>query len=386
MTPIASTIQRRKRLALSLILASMRCHVQCFNSERYTDLLYRPHSLSTPHRLTKSTELHTTSNTVANIPGLVITENFIDLPTSYGIKMQVLHSSPPNPSVVEKPTLVFLHGSFHGAWCWTEKFFSYFVDKGHSVVAPSWRGTGGTFAGKDVTKVKISEHVDDLAYLLQVLPSLIPSTGTNKPILIAHSFGGMAIMKLLENKPELAASLGGICTLCSVPPSGNGKMTIRFLRRSLVASWKITAGFAMKECLRSSSICRELFFGGDKKVSIDGTYEDYGVSDDDVDRYREYFKRDSQATIDLFDLGKQLPSRLVNSQGRAPFSNNLPITLVIGAKDDYLVDIEALVETANYFNASEPLIVDSPHDVMLGRKWQNAADALDEWIYRCVAA
>jgi hypothetical protein len=28
----------------------------------------------------------------------------------------------------------------------------------------------------------------------------------------------------------------------------------------------------------------------------------------------------------------------------------------------------------------EPLIVDSPHDVMLGRKWTNAANALDQWL------
>ena len=53
---------------------------------------------------------------------------------------------------------------------------------------------------------------------------------------------------------------------------------------------------------------------------------------------------------------------------------------MIGAKDDYIVDVEGVEETARYFGLDAPTFVDSPHDVMLGRKWQNAADALDTWI------
>lgn len=48
--------------------------------------------------------------------------------------------------------------------------------------------------------------------------------------------------------------------LCSVPPSGNGKMTMRFLFRSLKDSWKITAGLAMKKVIQDDELCRELFF------------------------------------------------------------------------------------------------------------------------------
>jgi hypothetical protein len=186
-------------------------------------------------------------------------------------------------------------------------------------------------------------------------------------------------MKLLESSPQRANELAGIVTMCSVPPSGNGKMTMRFLRRSLKQSWKITAGFAMKKCLTNADLCRELFFGGSVTLE-DGTVDDFGVSDEDIARYQGYFSRDSKATIDLLDLGKQLPSARTNEEGNALFAGSLPPCLVMGAQDDYLVDREGLDETAKYFGLEEPIVVDSPHDVMLGRKWQNAADAIDRWI------
>ena len=46
--------------------------------------------------------------------------------------------------------------------------------------------------------------------------------------------------------------------------------------------------------------------------------------------------------------------------------NQLP-SLVIGAKDDFIVDDVGVQETAKYYGV-EPVFVDSPHDIMLGSK------------------
>lgn len=300
---------------------------------------------------------------------------------SSGADMQIL-SMLPQKHDKSKPTIVFLHGSFHAAWCWTEKFFPYFVSRGHPVVAPSWRGTGGTYAGAGVKKVSIDDHAADLVCLINVLPDIVgfeASTELQRPILVAHSFGGLAVMKALEEDPKFASKLGGIVMLCSVPPSGNGRMTMRYLRRSLIDSYKITAGFAMKRCLKNEDLCRQLFFGGKKQILADGSVQDFGISDEDVRRYQEYFARDSVATIDLLDLSKKLPAAKT-IDGRAAFVGVLPPCLVVGAKDDFVVDREAVDETAKYFGVDRPLIVDSPHDVMLGGKWENAAKVLASWL------
>ena len=154
-------------------------------------------------------------------------------------------------------------------------------------------------------------------------------------------------------------------------------MTMRFLRRSLKDSWKITAGLAMKKCNEDPVLCRELFFGsGDSE-------DDLGVTDEDIERYQGNFRRDVDATINLGDLAKKLPSACAEKDGKASFASYLPPSLVVGAIDDFIVDKEGVEETARFFGV-EPVVVDSPHDVMLTNKWQNGADAILNWLERDV--
>ena len=297
----------------------------------------------------------------------------------------------------KKPPLIFLHGSFHASWSWSH-YLTYFAEKGFSCYAFSFQGTGGTPARDGATRVKIMDHVSDLgAFIDYVYTEEQRTTHSNAtPVVIAHSFAGLTVMKYLEtvylhksNTPAL--SLSGIAMICSVPPSGNGKMTMRFLRRSLTDSWKITMGLAFKKCLHDDQLCRELFFGGKKKmkhcINDKGEKiiyeEDWGVSDEDLKRYQRYFVRDSVATIDLGDLVKNLPSYHVDSLGRATFSDRIPHTIVVGAKDDFIVDKEGVEETATYFGVN-PIYVDSPHDIMLGRNHLECAKVINQWLENTV--
>ena len=284
-----------------------------------------------------------------------------------------------------KPPILFLHGSFHGAWCWQEHYIPFFVERGHPCVAFSWKGTGGTPAGEGVTKVRVVEdHCADLEALLDCLPSILGDTGSIgdeslRPIVVSHSMGGVVVMKFLEKmarSKDLQPSelFRGIVSMCSVPPSGNSKTTMRYLRRSLVDTYKITVGFVLKKVITDDVICRECFFGGT------GKGPESGVSDEDLARYQDYFERDTRAILDVTDLNQIVPSRSADSGGRAPFVADLPPCLVVGARDDFIVDAVANAETATYYGTSAPVYVDSPHDVMLGGQWRNGADALHDWI------
>lgn len=267
----------------------------------------------------------------------------------------------------------------------------HFASLGYPCVAFSLQGTGGTPTVEDGAKtVRIGSHVRDLDAFLRGLSDndsncLGLELGENPPVcLIGHSFGGLTIMKWLEqyyteddadnNIKKLGINLAGVSLLCSVPPSGNGKMTMRFLRRSFRDSWTIIAGFVMKKAITEKAICRDLFFGGS---------EANGVTDEDIARYQSYFKRDTAAIIDLKDLSRQLPSAKIDKQsGKAPFADKLPSSLVIAASDDFIVDEEGSRETARFFGLNEPQFVDSPHDVMLGDNWKNGADAILDWLQR----
>lgn len=157
-------------------------------------------------------------------------------------------------------------------------------------------------------------------------------------------------------------------------------------------SYKITVGLAARKCITNAKLCRTLFFNGTKDSRDSGdtkVEDDFGVSDVDLKRYQGYFQRDTVATIDLADLSKKLPSAHVGSinndddgnYGRAIFADRLPPALVVGAKHDFIVDREGVEETARYFGVDGPVtMVDSPHDVMLGRNWREGADVLMEWL------
>ena len=170
-------------------------------------------------------------------------------------------------------------------------------------------------------------------------------------------------------------------------------MTLRFLRRSFRQSYQITIGFAMKQCCTNIPLCRTLFF-------------DDTMDDTTIQRYQSYFQRDSKITIDVLDLAKQLPSKQVHAEnGTATFIHRgdndndsrtvtFPPCCVIGAKDDYIVDAEAVLETARYFACFHPndddddtsvrvpnvTWIDSAHDVMLGPRWIHGATAIVQWI------
>jgi hypothetical protein len=147
-------------------------------------------------------------------------------------------------------------------------------------------------------------------------------------------------------------------------------MTLRYLRRNLLASYKLTVGFAFKRVLTNHVLCRELFFG-----------DDDSISEEDLEEIQERFARDSTAMVDLRDLNKVLPSKMVNanSGGTVSFVRDLPPSLVIGALNDFVVDRQGVVETAQYFGV-EPTWVDSAHDIMLGRNWMNGANAIWKWL------
>lgn len=351
---------------------------------------------------------------------VVLQESYITLPTT-GVTAQIVYGHPKRKKktiktgvddIEKKPPLVFLHGSFHGAWCWQEHWMPYFVSHGYQCVALNWRGTGGTPPPEEGTKkIKISEHCEDLRGLLDVLPSILDVDDDNdddmnnsknkkngktatetteavaRPVLVSHSMGGIYVMKYLEeqsskpNGPKLSEMFSGIATFCSTPPSGNGPSTFRVIHRSLRDAYRITVGFVLKKVNTDASICRQCFFGGEV-IRDDGgnIVNDHGVTDDDVERYQTYFTRDSKAVLDVSDLSRCLPSKSTDANGRAPFVTQLPPCLVVGAQDDFIVDTIGNQESATYYGLEETVFIDSPHDVMLGKNWKAGADVLKEWL------
>lgn len=169
----------------------------------------------------------------------------------------------------QKAPILFIHGSFHAAWCYEENYLDFFSELGHQCYAISLRGTSTTgMPPQDPGEVvRMEQHVSDVKCALSSMKASMSERmeGTDfpDPIIVSHSFGGLIVMKLLEDE-EIRKKVSGACFLCSVPPSGNGPMTQRFIKSKFLSSLKIVWGFVFKAATNNLPTCRELFF--DKSV------------------------------------------------------------------------------------------------------------------------
>lgn len=280
--------------------------------------------------------------------------------------------------------IVFIHGSYHGSWCFAEKYMPYFYNLGHDCYSISLRGSHASPVIPSVTdkndkKILIEQHVSDVKHIIRTVNT---NSLTNLcPIIVSHSFGGLITMKLLQDS-AIRGKIDGAAFLCSVPPSGNGPMTNRFLLTRFIACFKIIYGFVLKAVTYNSQLCKELFF-------------DESMNDADLKRYMEYFKLDSTVGLDLISLKKSLPSLTavpsISTTGRnigvaqwvadsLSDSSKIPSRLVIGAKNDYIVDEEGVIETGNYLGAEPILLDNTAHDLMLTSNYLDSATHIKKWI------
>src|SRR3954469_9427392 len=86
--------------------------------------------------------------------------------------------------------LLFVHGAWHGAWCWDEHFLDFFADKGYRALAVSLRGHGGSPTSRPLRSCSIADYVDDVRSVAEKLPT--------PPMVIGHSMGGLVVQKYLE--------------------------------------------------------------------------------------------------------------------------------------------------------------------------------------------
>lgn len=233
-----------------------------------------------------------------------------------------------------KSPILLIHGSFHSAWCFAENFMPFFNSLGHDCYAISLRGTAATGMPpmQPGESVKIEEHVADVSFCIgeimrryqeqsgeyygtikarrnrdifgqkiglessinvkTISSDNLDQTAAMKarPIIVAHSFGGMIVQKLLESQ-EMRNKIAGIALCSSVPPSGNTPMA---LRRSPWDTLRLLYGFVLKGATSSMQTCRDLFF-------------DRSVPENDLTLYMKRFQADSRVGLDLSALNAVLP-------------------------------------------------------------------------------
>lgn len=244
----------------------------------------------------------------------------------------------------DRPPLLFVHGAFHGAWCWAEHWLPYFTERGWDCTAFSLRGHPphpGTVRG-----ARIRDYVADLIAAARELPA--------PPIVIGHSMGGFIVQHYLAAGHRAHAA----ALIASVP-------------------WRGAAGYVLRETLRdplgiAAQMLRLRVTG--PIATVEATRRHFFAPDlPNADAARYHARLIPESALAVLDLaGLALPN------AAAIRDRHLPI-LVLAAERDAIFTVAEERSTAEAYRAAFH-VVPGAHDVMLDSGWQTAAAVVADWL------
>jgi non-heme chloroperoxidase len=238
--------------------------------------------------------------------------------------------------------LLFVHGAFAGAWCWSKHFLPYFAGQGFRACALSLSGHGGSPGRERLDWLSIADYVRDLEQAVD--------TVGGDPVLVGHSMGGFVVQKYLER-----ASAPGAVLMASVPPQGllSASIALAFSNPGLFADLNsmLHRGRASLESLQHALFASP-------------------VALDDLKAYYRLMQPESQRAMwdmTFFDLPRLRPERC-------------PPLLVLGAERDILVPPAQAEQAAQAYGTQAEIFPGMGHVMMLETDWQKVAERIIAWL------
>lgn len=248
---------------------------------------------------------------------------------------------PPEGSARATP-LLFVHGAYADAWCWDYSYLPWFAQQGWQASAFSFSGHGKSPGSERLNAFSIADYVRDLASVIAGMPA--------KPVVIAHSMGGLVLQKYLEE-----AELPGAVLLCSVPPQGllGATMNLMLNRPNVLFELsRIIGGSAPElETLREA-----LFHQPVTQAMLQECFK--------------HFQPESMRAV--WDMsGFDLPS---------PSRMRRPPMLILGAEHDALIPPGQVEQTGESLSQQVCILPDMGHAIMLEQGWEAGAGKIAEWL------
>lgn len=257
------------------------------------------------------------------------------------VKLEVI-SRQPERRRFETP-LLFVHGAWHGAWCWEENFLPYFADKGYVVHALSLRGHGASEGRERLRWTRGRDYVADVHQVVSRLPT--------RPIIIAHSMGGYVVQKYLERYEAEAVVL-----LAPVPAKGVLRTTLNIARHYPLRFLRLNLQLSLYPLVETAELTRAQFFSADMPA-------------EQVQGYFERMQDESYlGFLDMLVLDLPRPKRVKARM------------LVMGGSDDAIFTVKEFERTAKAYDAELEVFPGMAHDVMLEAGWEEVAERMADWL------
>ncbi|CAB4386885.1 unnamed protein product [Rhizophagus irregularis] len=241
------------------------------------------------------------------------------------IQLELLYSIGRNKiQHVNLPPLLFIHGSYHAAWCW-ENFLGWFAGRGFDCFAVSLRGHGNSTRVKNkATTWTLEQYVEDVSSVVDFL-----RTNTSlKPIIIGHAM---------------------------VPPTGSVYSFSHWFSRTPAALFTLL--------LQSSY----LLISTPERVQK--SFFSPNLPQDLLNQYHSKLEPTVNTKLNLQTLTTFVDKKKIMSQ--KDFSKSM---IIIGGEKDCIIPVDMVEESGKTYGGIKVNIVrDVAHDVMLEVKWEDVA-------------
>ncbi|MGE5475654.1 MAG: alpha/beta hydrolase [Bacteroidales bacterium] len=254
--------------------------------------------------------------------------------------LEVLSAGQPSA----RPPLLFVHGSFCGAWVWAEHFLPYFAAAGWQCAAVSLRGHGGSGGPDELDGFGLADYVADVQEAAGAFD--------RPPVLVGHSLGGM-----IAQRAACRMRVAGLALLASVGPGGIGSAFTHMSLRHPDLLWQLG---------RLQTVGPE---GVDYEVVRRGLFSPEFPAEQAL-AFVPKFQRESQRAA----------NELLMPQWFHLMPRPMVPALVLGGNRDAFIPYGDLALAATYWGAEMKVVDGLPHVMMLDSTWQQAAETLDRWL------
>ena len=235
-------------------------------------------------------------------------------------------------SLLNKNTILFVHGAYHAAWCWEEHFIPFFYAHGYNVYAMSFRNHGNSERIENVDQIVVKDMVEDLIKTIDMIDGKI--------ILIAHSLGCRIAQMCLE---EIYSSIQSVVLITPMPVRNNFLQLLQMSKKQ-----------------RKNNLEYILF-----SERLDSERKEYYMSLLDKESKKvEYAMMKRQKKFSIYV--RKIP------------------TLVIGSYNDQCVILQAVKDNAKIHTAELKIVDSVCHDMMLDPDWRNIADLIFKFIEKTI--
>lgn len=236
--------------------------------------------------------------------------------------------------------LLLAPGAFCGTWVWEDRFLDAFANAGFRSYAMQFRGHGGSWLARQ--RFGLEHYADDLEAAIARLPA--------RPVLIAHSLGALAAVRLLTR-----IALPGAVLMAPVPPDGVLRSMFRLAQLSPASVAK----------LASLAIYPPVRHLGEPPI---GMYSDRLAPAEQSSITRRLAGESTRAL-----LGSLVPLRLNRRLRSTPIH-------VIGADGDAVIAPTDVRRCARLLGASVEVLPGRSHMLMAEPGWQQITDSIIRWI------